>query len=99
MCFNVANQNFKCLLLIEFSILEVGNILAVSFKSMHNLEGVSGIAGLIMLKNIFKISELSIYQLYIVTYFILLFHIPISIYTDFMWLTSELYIGEMEEVF
>ena len=72
----------KGLLLIEFSTLEVCNILAVSFKSMHNLVGVSGNTGLIMLKNIFNIRKLSIYQLCIVTYyFILFFHIPISINT------------------
>ena len=90
----------KGLLLIEFSTLEVCSILAVSFKSMHNLEGVSGNAGLIMLKNIFKIRKLSIYQLYILAYYFhLSFHILIPIYADFMWLISELYIGEMKEVF
>ena len=88
----------KGLLLVEFSTLDVCNILAVSFKSRHNSVGVSDNAGLIMLKDIFKIRKLSIYQLYIEThYFILFFHIPISINTDFMWLTSEFYIGEIKK--
>ena len=58
----------------------------------------SGITFLIILGNIFSIRKLSIHQLYITYYLSYFVHIPMSIKTDFVWWTTELYISEMRKV-